>query len=233
MVDPVVHRLGHLSILPIAARPLSDHLFATATISFRRTVLARISKLAPQNWDPRLRAAARPDEATDLELGLTRFFAHCPEQALGLMQFGKALKLNRTLPERLVELVRLRVAFFNQCRSCMAIRYADAVADGLSEDLVCSLAMPHEAENLRDAEKSAIRFGELMATDHLAIGDAIYADLRRHFSEAQIVELGMTVAFFVGFGRLAATWNMVEELPEAFRGTDVISPWGHERIEVR
>ena len=194
--------------------------------------MARIAKLAPEDWDPRLRDAVRPDSASDLEQGLTRFFAHCPEQALGLMQFGRALKRNRALPERLVELVRLRVAFFNQCRSCMAIRYTDAVNDGLSEDLVCSLAKPHEADNLSDAEKAAIRFGELMATDHLAIGDAIYADLRRHFSEAEIVELGMTCAFFVGFGRLAATWNMVEELPAAFQTGETIAPWGQEKVQV-
>ena len=195
--------------------------------------MARIAKLAPDDWDPRLRDAVRPDSASDLEQGLTRYFAHCPEQGLGLMQFGGALKRNRSLPERLVELVRLRVAFFNQCRSCMAIRYTDAVNDGLTEDLVCSLAKPHEADNLSDAEKAAIRFGELMATDHLAIGDAIYADLRRHFSEAQIVELGMTVAFFVGFGRLAATWNMVEELPQAFQTGETIAPWGQEKVQVR
>ena len=195
--------------------------------------MARIAKFAPEDWDPRLRDAVRPDSASDLEQGLTRFFAHCPEQALGLMQFGRALKLNRALPERLVELVRLRVAFFNQCRSCMAIRYTDAVADGLTEDLVCSLEKPHEADNLSAAEKAAIRFGELMATDHLAIGDAIYADLRRHFSEAEIVELGMTVAFFVGFGRLAATWNMVEELPAAFQTGETIAPWGQEKVQVR
>ena len=195
--------------------------------------MARIAKLAPEEWDPRLRDATRPDSASDLEQGLTRIFAHCPEQALGLMQFGGALKRNRALPERLVELVRLRVAFFNQCRSCMAIRYTDAVNDGLSEDLVCSLAKPHEADDLSDAEKAAIRFGELMATDHLAIGDAIYADLRKHFSEAQIVELGMTVAFFVGFGRLAATWNMVEELPPAFQTGASIAPWGQEKVQVR
>ena len=205
----------------------------TATRTFRRTTLSRIAKLAPAEWDPRLREAVRPDNLTDLEQGLTRIFAHCPGQALGLMQFGRALKVNRALPERLVELVRLRIAFFNQCRSCMAIRYADAVADGLSEDLVCSLETPQDADNLSEAEKAAIRFGELMATDHLAVGDAMFAELRHHFSEAEIVELGMTCAFFVGFGRLAATFHMVEELPEAFRGADPIAPWGQARIEVR
>lgn len=195
--------------------------------------MSRIEKLAPDQWDARLVAAIQPDNLTDLEQGLTRYFAHCPEQALGLMGFGGALKRNRTLPDRLVELVRLRVAFFNQCRSCMAIRYSDAVADGVTEGLVCSLERPQEAENLSAAEKAAIRYGELMATDHLAIDDAVYADLRAHFSEAQIVELGMTVAFFVGFGRLAATYHMVEELPEAFKTAETIAPWGAEKIEVR
>jgi AhpD family alkylhydroperoxidase len=195
--------------------------------------VSRIEKLAPDQWDARLVAAIQPDNLTDLEQGLTRYFAHCPEQALGLMGFGGALKRNRSLPDRLVELVRLRVAFFNQCRSCMAIRYSDAVADGVTEGLVCSLERPQEAENLSAAEKAAIRYGELMATDHLAIDDAVYADLRAHFSEAQIVELGMTVAFFVGFGRLAATWHMVEELPEAFRTAEKIAPWGADKIEVR
>ena len=194
---------------------------------------SRIAKLAPQDWDERLVKAIQPDNLTDLEQGLTRYFAHCPEQALGLMGFGGALKRGRTLPDRLVELVRLRVAFFNQCRSCMAIRYSDAVADGVTEGLVCSLERPQEAEKLTSAEKAAIRYGELMATDHLAIGDAMHADLRQHFSEAQIVELGMTVAFFVGFGRLAATWHMVEELPEAFQTAETIAPWGAEKIEVR
>jgi AhpD family alkylhydroperoxidase len=194
---------------------------------------SRIAKLAPEQWDERLTKAIKPGNLTDLEQGLTRFFAHCPEQALGLMAFGGALKLNRSLPDRLVELVRLRIAFFNQCRSCMAIRYSDAVADGVTEGLVCSLERPQEAENLSAAEKAAIRYGELMATDHLAIDDALYDELRDHFSEAQIVELGMTVAFFVGFGRLAATYHMVEELPEAFRSAEAIAPWGAEKIEVR
>ncbi|CAN0592959.1 unnamed protein product, partial [Laminaria digitata] len=173
---------------------------------------------------------------TDLEQGLSRFFAHTPDIALGMMQFAGALKVHRTLPEKLVELVRLRVAFFNQCRSCMAIRYTDAINDGVTEDLVCSLERPQEADNLTDAEKAAVRYGELMATDHLAVDDAVFDELRKHYSEPQIVELGMICAFFVGFGRLAATYHMVEELPEAFAGDasdEPITPWGNTAVQVR
>ncbi|MCR9279987.1 MAG: carboxymuconolactone decarboxylase family protein [Pseudomonadaceae bacterium] len=198
--------------------------------------MSRISKVPVEQWDPRLRAAIKPEQASELEQGLSRFFAHTPDIALGMMQFAGALKAHRTLPEKLVELVRLRVAFFNQCRSCMAIRYTDAINDGITEDLVCSLERPEEADNLTDAEKAAVRYGELMATDHLSADDAVYDELRKYYSEAQIVELGMICAFFVGFGRLAATYHMVEELPAEFAADatdEPIAPWGSAAVQVR
>ena len=153
--------------------------------------MTRVAKIAPENWDPRLRSALKPEDRTEIEQGMIRFLAHCPDQVLGMMQFAGALKVHRQLPEKLVELVRLRVAFFNQCRSCMAIRYTDALEDGVTEDLVCSLERPQEAENLTPAEKAAIRFGEAMATDHLRIDEAMYAGLREHFSESEIVARAM------------------------------------------
>jgi AhpD family alkylhydroperoxidase len=196
--------------------------------------MTRISKLDPKDWDSEIRAMARPETATPLEQGLLRMFAHRPALAKGMMQFAGALKANRSLGERLVELVRLRVAFHNQCRSCMAIRYRDAVADGVSEDLVCSLEKPEEAPDLTAAEKAALAYADAFATDHLAVTDATFERLREHFSEPEIIELGMTIAFFVGFGRLAATLDMVEELPERFRDhSRRIAPWREESIQVR
>jgi alkylhydroperoxidase family enzyme len=146
--------------------------------------------------------------------------------AKGLMAFAGSLKANRTLPARMIELVRLRIAFHNQCRSCMAIRYPDALADGLTEDLVCSLEKPMEADDLTPAEQIAIRYGELFATNHLAIDDDFYDQLREHFTEPEIVELGLNVALCVGVGRLSATWDMIEELPDRFQEPGEVTPWG-------
>ena len=196
--------------------------------------MTRISKLDIAQWDPELRAITAADSATPLEQGVMRMMAHCPGLAKGMARFGQTLKANRTLPERLIELVRLRVAFHNQCRSCMAIRYADALKDGITEELVCSLENPPVANNLTDAEKAAIAYAEMMATNHLAIDDACYDGLRRYFTEPEIVELGTVVAFFVGFGRLAATWHMVEELPREYQEEDgKVAPWQAEAIVVR
>ena len=197
--------------------------------------MPRIKKLELDEWDNDLREMTAADSGTALEQGIMRMFAHTPEISKGLAAFGGAIKLHRSLPDRLVELVRLRVAFHNQCRSCMAIRYQDGVDAGIDEDLVCSLEKPQEAEDLSEAEKAAIEYGELFATNHLAIDDSVYENLRKYFSEAEVVELSITVAWFVGFGRLAATYHMVEELPEAFQNenSEKLTPWNEDSIIVR
>ena len=197
--------------------------------------MPRIKKLELDEWDNDLREMTAADSGTALEQGIMRMFARTPEISKGLVAFGGAIKSYRSLPDRLVELVRLRVAFHNQCRSCMAIRYQDGVDAGIDEDLVCSLEKPQEAEDLSEAEKAAIEYGELFATNHLAIDDSVYENLRKYFSEAEVVELSITVAWFVGFGRLAATYHMVEELPEAFQNenSEKLTPWNEDSIIVR
>jgi len=110
----------------------------------------------------------------------------------------------------------------------MAVRYAPK---SVPESLVCALEAPREAEDLTDAERAAIAFADLFATDHLAIDDATYDQLRVHFDEGELVELGFLCAIFVGTGRLAATWNIVENLPRSFREAEgVVTPWGHDAV---
>jgi AhpD family alkylhydroperoxidase len=196
--------------------------------------MSRIKKIPVDQWDPALRTMTMADEGTPLEQGLMRMMAHQPEMAKGMVAFSGALLRNNGLPRRLVELVRLRVAFHNQCRSCMAIRYKSAVDDGLTEGMVCSLERPQEAADLTPAEKAAIHYADLSSTDHLSISDATFDELREHFSEADIVALGMIIAFFIGYGRLAAAWHMTEELPEGFQAhTGAVAPWTEEAILVR
>ena len=75
-----------------------------------------------------------------------------------------------------------------------------------------------------------MRFADLFATNHLAIDDAMIENLRQHFSEQHIVELCMQCAYCVGYGRMAATYRIIEELPKSFQDTDrKVAPWeaGH------
>jgi alkylhydroperoxidase family enzyme len=196
--------------------------------------MSRISKVSVQHWAPELVTMTAGDTATDIEQGITRMLAHTPEMAKGAIGFGASIAMNRTLPERLIELVRLRVAFHNQCRSCMAIRYSSA-ANEVSEDLICSLEKPQEADDLSATERVALDIADRFATDHLSITDERFAALREHFSEAQTMELLLHLALYVGMGRVAATLDMTEELPAAFQANfgETVTPWGKEPIDVR
>jgi AhpD family alkylhydroperoxidase len=190
--------------------------------------MSRLPSVPRDEFDPELRALLSGTEKSERELHPTAIRAHHPEIAKAYLRFGAAMRQHSVLPARLKELVRLRIAFFNQCRSCMAMRYAEAVDAGVTEALVCSLERPADAADLDPAEKVALRYAELLATDHLAIDDALYGELARHFDPRALVELGMWCAMCVGYGRLSATWDMVEDLPERFQvetGTP-IAPWG-------
>jgi AhpD family alkylhydroperoxidase len=162
-----------------------------------------------------------------INLGVAAILSRLDKVAEALGALNGALRSTGTLPPRLLELVRLRIAFHNQCRSCMSVRYQSAIDDGLTEDAVCSLERPADAPDLSDAERAALRFADLFATDHLAIDDTVYDDLRRHFTEDQLVELGVHCAIAVGIGRLTATWDVSDDLPEGFQSdTDgPLVPW--------
>src|SRR5258708_5436016 len=129
------------------------------------------------------RAALPPvdDDAMRIQNALGAISAHRPEVSVATGALNRAIVTSGTLSPRLRELIRLRIAFHNQCRSCMAMRYSDAVESGLNEDLVCSLQRPEEAEGPTPAERPALRFAAPFATHHLAIDDSVYDHLPQYF----------------------------------------------------
>ena len=48
----------------------------------------------------------------------------------------------------------------------------------------------------------AIEYARLFASNHLAINDDLFARLHEHYSDAEILDLSVCTARFLGFGRL-------------------------------
>ncbi len=181
-------------------------------------------RVAPA-FDP---SSVRTGEMRDgdvINLDVGAILAHRPDVAAGIGAAMDALRTNNTIGQRTMELIRLRIAFHNQCRSCMAVRYPEGVEEGLTEELVCSLEQPDESPDLTDGERAALRFADLFATDHLRIDDAVYDELRRYYTEDQLVEIGLICAISVGIGRLAATWHVVDHVPDALQAPGRVAPW--------
>jgi alkylhydroperoxidase family enzyme len=54
---------------------------------------------------------------------------------------------------------------------------------------------------LTPRERAALRYAEKLAVDHNKVDDVFWAELRRHFSEAEIIELTAHTTLYIGFGR--------------------------------
>ena len=83
------------------------------------------------------------------------------------------------------------------------MRSAAARQEGLTEEKISALDK-NGLQTFTLREQVALRFAELMALDHHKIDDAFFVELKRHFTEAEIVELGVSIAMNLGFGRFTA-----------------------------
>jgi len=46
-----------------------------------------------------------------------------------------------------------------------------------------------------------LKFAEKLAVDHQKIDDAVWAEVRRQFTEAEVIELVAHTTLYIGFGR--------------------------------
>ena len=51
-------------------------------------------------------------------------------------------------------------------------------------------------------EKAAIHYAEILAGDHHSADAALFDELRSEFTEGEIIDLGIRITTFVGYGRL-------------------------------
>lgn len=109
-----------------------------------------------------------------------------------------------TLGSRLLELLRLRSAQLGGCAPCSQSRKQDSVSE---VDVACLVA-PSET-HYTTQETLALRFLDLFATDHHAIDDETFNELRRHFTNEQIVELAFVCWQYVGGHRFIHVLDVV------------------------
>ena len=114
------------------------------------------------------------------------------------------------LPVPLKEAVRVLISMKHQCGYCSTVRSNIAKARGLTEEKLLA-TMEFETSALFDErEKAALRFATLFKSGDDAIdSDEVYADLKRHFSEEEIIELGMLCAQTDGVGKLVKSLDVI------------------------
>ena len=81
---------------------------------------------------------------------------------------------------------------------------------GATEDVVAKLG-DYEASDLPERTKMALRFADRMTATAPAIDREFHDALRRHFTDDQILDLGMTITFASGWQRLIEAFGIVPD----------------------
>jgi alkylhydroperoxidase family enzyme len=113
------------------------------------------------------------------------------------------------LPVPLKEMCRVLISMKHGCGYCSTVRSRIAYENGLTEEKLMA-TMDFESSPLFDErERAALRFATLFKQSDDAIdNDEVYIDLKRHFSEEEIIELALLCAETDGVGKFARSLRM-------------------------
>ncbi|HKU98030.1 MAG TPA: carboxymuconolactone decarboxylase family protein [Vineibacter sp.] len=128
------------------------------------------------------------------------------------MKAVKALstQINKSLEPSLVELVKIRASQINGCAYCVHLHSRDARAKGESEDRVQLVVTWQESPLYTDRERAALAWTEaLTLLAQTRAPDDVYAEVRRHFSEEETVNLTALIGTINLLNRFGVGFRMV------------------------
>ncbi|HEY0605717.1 MAG TPA: carboxymuconolactone decarboxylase family protein [Herpetosiphonaceae bacterium] len=152
---------------------------------------------------PRLAYATLAPEAYKRMLHLNAYLKHC------------------SLEASLLELVKLRASQINHCAFCIDMHWKDARAAGEDEARLYLLNAWHESPGYTERERAALAWTEavtLLSEDQ--VSDDLYAQVREHFSDVEIVDLTFAVLVINGWNRLSVSFRSQPGVYQPHRATE-------------
>jgi AhpD family alkylhydroperoxidase len=105
------------------------------------------------------------------------------------------------LPAEEREVARMRIAQLNECSACAVFRAPSVVAAGVEEDAYEHLHEYRTYPGYTERQRLAIEYAERFAIDHQNIDDELFVRLRAQFADAEILDLTLCLAVYLGLGR--------------------------------
>ncbi|MEO1434923.1 MAG: carboxymuconolactone decarboxylase family protein [Bacteroidota bacterium] len=140
----------------------------------------------------------------------------------------KNLKDPNRISDELKQLVAHMSSNASGCRYCQAHTLEAAHHAGASKEKLKTLWEFEQSDQFNEAEKSALRFAVAAGSVPNQVNASHFEDLRKHYTEAQIVELGAVVSLFGFLNRWNDTFaTQLEASPMAF-ATEIIGEKGWE-----
>jgi AhpD family alkylhydroperoxidase len=133
-----------------------------------------------------------------------------PKTGAAWVEYWNKLLYHGVLPHKLKELCRIKISVAHQCGYCSTVRSHVAKAEGLTENLVTQLLDYQSSTQFSEREKAALRYADAFKKGEHAIDtDEIFAELHEHFSDEEIIELGLFCAETDGVGKFVRSLNVI------------------------
>ena len=140
-----------------------------------------------------------------------RIWALRPEMAPAVGKLVDAAYNKSILPVGVREAARIRIAQLNDCTVCLTFRADSVRGQGLGEELYGAVGTEGGAGGeLSEQERLAVEYAELFALDHERIDDAFMGRMKATFTDAEILDLTICVAAFLGLGRALHVLGITE-----------------------
>jgi AhpD family alkylhydroperoxidase len=178
-----------------------------STTPFTRTTRDRLPPEFQPAWDMLDRLTGEP---TFIEV-----FAQAPDLLTFVMDaFYTRLFFGGRVDQRYKQLVRLRLSVVHGCRTCNKQNVPGALAAGITQEQVDAIVAGRHSEGpFAEADRAVLEYADQMVLTnmHGDVSPALYARLRRHFSEPEILELGVVMAVIAGLAKLSFLLGLVEK----------------------
>jgi len=113
------------------------------------------------------------------------------------------------LPVALKEMCRVLISIKHGCGYCSTVRSRIAYENGLTEEKLIATMDFESSPLFSERERAALRFATLFKQSDDAIdSDEVYIELKKHFSEEEIIELALLCAETDGVGKFARSLRM-------------------------
>jgi uncharacterized peroxidase-related enzyme len=137
--------------------------------------------------------------------------AHVPPALDHLSRLLMELKARNGIRWRYVELAIVVVSKLNACRYCVSHHAPKLRVEGLSAEAVDCLPATDHPE-LDEVDRLVVEYATAVTREPGRIREAIFERLRRHFTDAQIVELTLRIALCGAYNRLTEALQIDNEL---------------------
>lgn len=176
--------------------------------------MARMEPLDKKHYGELEEAFQASERAVGFVTNNLKIMARKPDITKALMGlFSAVMMVPGTVSKELKFLIAYMASFSTGCMYCSAHTGIGAAKQGGRDDKVSAIWEYETSDLFTEAERAALRVAQLAGQVPNGVGDEDFENLKKHFSEEQIIEIVAAISLYGFFNRFNDTLATPLEAP--------------------